>query len=251
MKHHELPLAVALTCSLSGFALAARGASTLHFEHLTVDDGLPENSVRAIVQDAKGFLWFGTHSGLARYDGREMVDRWHSGDEASAPRFMVLALAHDSSEKLWVGSAQHGLWLLDPRTETLSPLSCGQDERWLDGEADVLAVASAADGGAWVGWGGGALCRHDSTGACMGRLPREELAVGQIDALLEDSQGNLWIGSERDGLRLRSFDALSELPTRCSRSDELGPRPSQFDLRSCQRSDLDLDAAGPECIPTQ
>ena len=30
------------------------------FEHLTVEDGLPENSVQAILQDTLGFLWFGT-----------------------------------------------------------------------------------------------------------------------------------------------------------------------------------------------
>ncbi len=44
----------------------------LVFEHITVDDGLPENSVRAILQDSSGFLWFGTMNGLVRYDGYEL-----------------------------------------------------------------------------------------------------------------------------------------------------------------------------------
>ena len=41
----------------------------IRFEHLTINDGLPENSVRAIVQDRSGFLWFATQNGVARYDG--------------------------------------------------------------------------------------------------------------------------------------------------------------------------------------
>src|SRR5258707_721087 len=39
---------------------------------LTLFHGLPSNHVRAIAQDADGILWFGTDSGLAKYDGRRI-----------------------------------------------------------------------------------------------------------------------------------------------------------------------------------
>lgn len=39
------------------------------FEHLTIADGLPENSVRCILQDHLGYMWFGTQSGLVKYNG--------------------------------------------------------------------------------------------------------------------------------------------------------------------------------------
>ncbi|MBC8367048.1 hypothetical protein H8E52_06530 [bacterium] len=39
------------------------------FEQLTVDDGLPENSVRAMIQDRHGFIWLGTQNGLVRGPG--------------------------------------------------------------------------------------------------------------------------------------------------------------------------------------
>ena len=39
------------------------------FDHLSVEDGLPQSTVYAILQDRRGFLWFGTQDGLSRYDG--------------------------------------------------------------------------------------------------------------------------------------------------------------------------------------
>jgi len=46
--------------------------SPVRFEHLTINEGLPENSVRSILQDQHGFLWFGTQNGVARFDGTAM-----------------------------------------------------------------------------------------------------------------------------------------------------------------------------------
>lgn len=42
------------------------------FEHITVKDGLPDNSVWCMLQDHLGFLWFGTYIGLVKYDGYKL-----------------------------------------------------------------------------------------------------------------------------------------------------------------------------------
>ena len=42
-----------------------------------VEEGLPQEDVRSIFQDSKGYLWFGTLSGIVRYDGRKM-DQWNT-----------------------------------------------------------------------------------------------------------------------------------------------------------------------------
>ncbi len=43
------------------------------FEHLSIENGLSQSIVKAIVQDHAGFMWFGTEDGLNRYDGYEFV----------------------------------------------------------------------------------------------------------------------------------------------------------------------------------
>ena len=47
------------------------GAQQLKFKHLTSEDGLSTVYVRCIMQDDKGFMWFGTQDGLNKYNGFE------------------------------------------------------------------------------------------------------------------------------------------------------------------------------------
>ena len=49
----------------------------IKFEHITVNDGLSQNTVNCIFQDSRGFMWFGTHDGLNRYDGYEVIQFNH------------------------------------------------------------------------------------------------------------------------------------------------------------------------------
>jgi len=41
----------------------------LKFEHLQTDAGLSQSNVISILQDSRGFMWFGTRDGLNKYDG--------------------------------------------------------------------------------------------------------------------------------------------------------------------------------------
>ncbi|RMG37063.1 MAG: hypothetical protein D6732_07360, partial [Methanobacteriota archaeon] len=50
-------------------SLFAQTAGDIRFEHLTLEQGLSQNSVLCILQDQRGFLWFGTEDGLNKYNG--------------------------------------------------------------------------------------------------------------------------------------------------------------------------------------
>ena len=58
-----------------------------YFKNLSIQDGLSQTTVNAIIQDKKGFMWFGTKGGLSRYDGmsfrnfkRDMTDNHSLGN---------------------------------------------------------------------------------------------------------------------------------------------------------------------------
>jgi len=77
------------------------GAQNFHqWGSVTVFNGLPSDSVRAIAQTPDGVMWFGTDNGLARFDGRR-VQTISLGD-SQADR--VLALALEVTGELWVGT---------------------------------------------------------------------------------------------------------------------------------------------------
>lgn len=86
----------------------------LQFEHLSMKDGLSMNPVMAIIQDAKGFLWFGTQDGLNKYDGYSFkIYKTGDTDTASISDNFITALCLDNKKRLWVGTL-NGFNLYDP-----------------------------------------------------------------------------------------------------------------------------------------
>lgn len=76
------------------------------FKHLEVKDGLSNNQVNYIYKDSKGFMWFGTASGLNRYDGYDIkVYRSQQDDARSLPDNYVEGIQEDASGNLWVRTA--------------------------------------------------------------------------------------------------------------------------------------------------
>jgi len=76
MKTKALLLITILSFCLSGSLFAME---EILFNHLGVKDGLSSNEITCILKDQKGFMWFGTTSGLNRFDGYEF-SRYKPGD---------------------------------------------------------------------------------------------------------------------------------------------------------------------------
>ena len=78
--------------------------NNLVFEHYSVQNGLPNPTVYALLQDKYGFLWIATGDGLCRYDGYEFkVYKNNPNDSTSLPSNTVLSLIEDSEGNLWIG----------------------------------------------------------------------------------------------------------------------------------------------------
>src|SRR5688500_1354643 len=90
----------------------------MRFDHISIEQGLSQSSVRVIFQDSRGFLWFGTEDGLNRYDGytfktykpdpdaqNSLSDRW------------ITSIVEDKEGYLWIGTRLGGLNRYDPHTE--------------------------------------------------------------------------------------------------------------------------------------
>jgi len=77
----------------------------LKFGRLTAEDGLSNVQITGIAQDNLGFIWFGTASGLNRYDGASIkVYRHDPDDPNSLSHNTVRAGIADQSGILWFGT---------------------------------------------------------------------------------------------------------------------------------------------------
>ena len=73
------------------------------FSHLHTHDGLASETVNAVVQDEKGFIWIATNNGLQRYDGNSFLTFQHKeGDKKSLPYSRVTWLKKDTRNRLWL-----------------------------------------------------------------------------------------------------------------------------------------------------
>ncbi|OSZ82117.1 hypothetical protein CAP35_02275 [Chitinophagaceae bacterium IBVUCB1] len=88
------------------------------FRHLNMSHGLAGNTVSAILQDHKGFMWFGTDKGLNRYDGKNFELFVHnSKDTNSLSGNYVSALFEDRQGRIWIGTQNNGITIYNPVTQ--------------------------------------------------------------------------------------------------------------------------------------
>lgn len=89
----------------------------LHFDHLSLADGLSQSVVFTIFQDSRGFLWIGTQDGLNRYDGYNFKIYTHDPeDSTSLSDNHIGAIVEDHQGNLWVGT-DNGLNKFDRNTD--------------------------------------------------------------------------------------------------------------------------------------
>jgi hypothetical protein len=77
---------------------------------LTVEDGLPSNTITCFKRDGLGFMWIGTTKGLARYDGSSIrVYQNDPKDSLSLSGNYVKTILIEGDSIMWIGTAEHGL----------------------------------------------------------------------------------------------------------------------------------------------
>jgi ligand-binding sensor domain-containing protein/signal transduction histidine kinase/AraC-like DNA-binding protein len=176
-----------LLCLLVTAAFSKSSGQAMSFQHLTVEDGLSHNAVLAIIQDGRGFLWYGTRYGLSRYDGgRFRIYRNKPGDTTSLPDNQIMSLYLDRHQVLWAGTAA-GLARYDPVQDRFERvlLHAGR-------QTGINCIYEDRKGRRWIG-GNNGLYMQDSEGLHAFKPP--QIAGYVVRCVYEDKKGQLWIGT--------------------------------------------------------
>ena len=171
----------------------------LRFRRLTTNDGLSQNNVAAIVQDRRGFMWFGTAEGLNRYDGNSfVVARNDPKDQPSISRAFVGAVVEDDRGNLWFG-AYPGLNKFDPAIERSTPyVHDPNNANSLSGNS-VASITRDRRGYIWVATADSGLDRIDPATDTFTHYRNDSTGqwVGWIRRVIEDAQGEIWFVGDR------------------------------------------------------
>ncbi|MDB6021100.1 MAG: hypothetical protein JWQ04_957, partial [Pedosphaera sp.] len=151
-----------------------------------VEDGLPNNMVRAVTQTLDGYLWVGTRGGLARFDGLHFTSI-DVADAAGMKNSNISALCVDADGTLWIGTYGGGLARLQGGTFSHYDKSNG-----LAGN-ELNVIYQGRDRSLWIGTDTG--LSHYKDGKFTNYFPEQGLASEVIRSVCEDQLGNLWIGT--------------------------------------------------------
>lgn len=113
MNHRR---SIVLLCILSTIVCALHANNAYYFSHIDIEDGLSQNTVFCIHQDAKGFMWFGTKNGLNRFDGYSFKIYTRGNAKSGLGNSTINCIAEDSDGTLWIGTDK-GAYIYNPRTD--------------------------------------------------------------------------------------------------------------------------------------
>ncbi|MCP4348757.1 MAG: response regulator [Desulfobacterales bacterium] len=203
-----------ISASLSLFTrdvYARENARDIRFEHITIKQGLSQNSISCILRDSRGFMWFGTTEGLNKYDGYDFTPYLHTlEDPTSISDSHINTIYEDRWEILWIGT-RGGLNRLDRNSERFTHYQYDPQNSQSLSHSDVRTICEDKAGNLWIGTGRG-LNRFDRNKNTFKRYlhdPQnpESLSNNWVAAIYKDKAGILWIGT---GKGLNRFDPARE-----------------------------------------
>jgi ligand-binding sensor domain-containing protein/serine phosphatase RsbU (regulator of sigma subunit) len=179
----------------------------IKFEHLTVKEGLSQSSVTCILQDRKGFMWFGTQDGLNRYDGYTFkIFKNNPSDSTSLSDNFIFSIIEDQTGILYVETQSGNLHRYNPRLESFQIVNKDSVDLTSARINTVKAIFRESSGLVWTGGLGSetGLKRIDTnTGVTtvFKHDPKDpySLSNDKVYSVFRDHVGNLWIGTF-DGL---------------------------------------------------
>jgi diguanylate cyclase (GGDEF)-like protein len=165
---------------------------------LNVDDGLPDSTVYSMVQDKTGYMWFGTTSGLARFDGYTFKVFRHDGaDSNTLSNNNAGNIYLDSQNQIWVGTFGGGANVFNLSNGKINrlPYSSTVPEKMI--AENVQTFLEDSRGYMWVGTANGLYRLKDDQLQYYGHNADNSKSIGneRIWDIEEDKKGHLWVAT--------------------------------------------------------
>ena len=183
----------------------------LHFEYITIKEGLPNNTVYCLLQDHHGLMWFGTQDGLVRYDGYECrVTKANVKENSGFEGKSVQCLMEDKRGNLWVGTQREGINVRDATTGKFRNLRELPAFKPIKG-AWIRAIYEDKNGFIWIATlGKGVLLYSPKTETAQHFTPdNSPLGSWIVSSFVEDTEGLLWIATNGRGVNFFNSDKKS------------------------------------------
>lgn len=180
----------------------------LKFGHLQTDAGLSQSNVISILQDSRGFMWFGTRDGLNKYDGYIFtVYRNDPENKNSISNNYIPAIIESANGDLWIATWGGGLnCYVRDKGIFISYKHNSKDQNSIFGNY-ITTLQEDANGNLWIGTESTGLDMFDrSKGVFVhykcNSKDTKSISDDYIRTIYKDKEKNLWVGTMHGGLNL-------------------------------------------------
>jgi ligand-binding sensor domain-containing protein/signal transduction histidine kinase len=155
------------------------------FTHFTTGQGLPTNRIRTLMEDSKGQLWVGTHGGLTMFDGRSFQNytvALHFTDDT-----YVSCIMEDGDANMWFATNM-GLYKYEGGLIKHFTKEGGLSSN------TITSITKESNGDIWIGTRGGGVNRYNGN-SFTHFGPEQGLANEIVTSIVQDKWGNMWLGT--------------------------------------------------------
>jgi ligand-binding sensor domain-containing protein len=154
-------------------------------------DGLPQSTITSIAQSEDGYIWFGTQEGLVRFDGIKFFVFEH-GKDVELQNFNISVICKGPMNKIYIGTFNKGLFIFENNDFLKVDEKSGLPEKMMN------CMTGKNGKRIWIGTSHGIY--YIENRKVFSPSPLAYLKTFNIKALFEDKDGNLFIGTENDGI---------------------------------------------------
>jgi ligand-binding sensor domain-containing protein len=171
--------------------------------------GLQSSAINTMLQDSRGYLWFGTADGLCRFDGYNFKTfQKIAGEKNSLPGNFIVQLAEDHDGKIWIGFLKDGISCYDPATGIFKNYDVSKVDSTTPYTVSTLFVDN--ENNVWAGMQQKGFIKLDKTTGKYTHYniiadtstfyPKDlKVAYNTLHAMYEESKGIYWLATH-DGL---------------------------------------------------
>ncbi|NMA74053.1 MAG: response regulator [Bacteroidales bacterium] len=181
----------------------------MKFENITNKDGLSHNTVRYIMQDSRGFMWFSTINGLNQYDGHKLISLQPGFETNSLSENNIRRTIEDRNGHIWVQTTSRFIHCYDTNVESFIDFTQKNEVKQFN-RIEILP-----NGNVWL-WGG------DKDGACLIQYDRENtssstlfnintIGTNQVNFVYKDNTNQTWIGTDKGLIQI-----IDNIPRFCN-----------------------------------
>lgn len=185
-------------------SLGQNDGHPIHFDHLTINEGLSHNTVYCLLQDQYGYIWIGTQNGLNKYDGYTFETYRSSQDNSGKFGFKgknISSLLEDSKGNLWVGTRKQGLNVRENLSEQFINLQTDAAFLAIKG-ADISALMEDKTGNIWISTVEKGILKYNPTTKTSQHYTSKNTGLSNdlVFDMVQDKYGTIWVGAAGFGV---------------------------------------------------